>query len=333
MHASRARRRASQALGLLAVLLAATAAGCLDDGGIPDEGQGGPLDAPTWHVGDWWRTTSMLPDGTTHTSRLVVATVDDPPGHYQLSVSDEAAARRHAVLNHNPFLGRLTMHALQVYENGIAQDVLSFPLDTTGPSWTFDLLGVAGWQARVTDQGGKGSEAWATIEATSGVHSLAYTYRADAGWITSLTWHDDAGPRLSIVVEEDGSGHTGECFFIRASDMHGGHWQASTGAPDIELYDTFLDSGHPRDGAFDLLIVHLSADVADEVDAAAALAVRDHTSTTVLQRTWQRGQHEDGSVHTIPSTSDEYSLTVMLTGQTEVRMLVAGGIEYSWTLT
>ena len=40
------------------------------------------------------------------TARLVVADVQDDEGLYMLGISSEREAQRHAVVNHNPFLGQ-----------------------------------------------------------------------------------------------------------------------------------------------------------------------------------------------------------------------------------
>ena len=55
---------------------------------------------------------------------------------------------RHAVVNHNPFLGRVTMDALSVYENGEAQRVFSFPFERDD-TWTFTLF-AQDWTATTT---------------------------------------------------------------------------------------------------------------------------------------------------------------------------------------
>ena len=57
------------------------------------------------------------------TLRLVVATTDveEDGTAYMLAISSIGEARRHAVLNHNPFLGRITHEHLSPFENGEAK--------------------------------------------------------------------------------------------------------------------------------------------------------------------------------------------------------------------
>ena len=59
--------------------------------------------------GDWWLYTFSTPDYSDDTARLVVASTSEEDGTaYMLAISSLTEARRHAVLNHNPFLGRIT---------------------------------------------------------------------------------------------------------------------------------------------------------------------------------------------------------------------------------
>lgn len=318
-------------VGLLLLLLAGTAAGCT--GGVfgGDE-EPAEIGVPTWSVGDWWQYAYELPGLPEVTSRLVVTEHDAPGGLYQIGLTSRVEAQRHAVLNHNPFLGRVTTDSLRVYENGVAQPVLNFPIED-GDRWTFDLLGVAGWQAQVTSVSGSEGRERVTIEAEAGPQSLIYVFDAERGFLQRLEWTTNGDLNLRYTLVDSGSDHIGECFFLRAEDLYENTWSSSSGDPEIELRDTFFDAGHPRDGAFDELIYHLTAEVADEVDAAGALTLRDRGSSALLDRTWQAGEQETGTVGTVPSNTGEYSLTVALTGLSEVHLILAGGIEYSWILT
>ena len=63
-----------------------------------------------------------------------------------------------------------------------------------------------------------------------------------------------------------------------------------------------------------------------------SLTLRDHTSISALERFWGPGAEETGTLGTIPYPSQEYTLTVTFTGDTHLRILLAGGITYSWNL-
>ena len=127
------------AFGILVVLLASSLGGCAggDSGG--SDSSSDSFEVPIWEIGDWWLYTFSTPDYSDDTARLVVASTSEEDGTaYMLAISSLTEARRHAVLNHNPFLGRMTHSELGAFENGVAQSVLSFPLGE-GNAWSFTL--------------------------------------------------------------------------------------------------------------------------------------------------------------------------------------------------
>ena len=87
-------------------------------------------------VGQNWLYTFITPQFGEDSARLVVAEIDNGSGEYVLGISSEREAQRHAVINHNPFLGRMTIDALAVYENGEPQQCSRShgPLVMHGPS-------------------------------------------------------------------------------------------------------------------------------------------------------------------------------------------------------
>ncbi|MEC8266902.1 MAG: hypothetical protein VXZ95_05355, partial [Candidatus Thermoplasmatota archaeon] len=125
---------------LVALLLLPALAGCLEGPRTPSEIEAEEgLIAPPWEVGDWWLYTFVTPEFGEDSARLVVADEDPVDGQWMLGISSEREAMRHAVVNHNPFLGRVTMDALSVYENGEAQRVFSFPFERDD-TWSFTLF-------------------------------------------------------------------------------------------------------------------------------------------------------------------------------------------------
>ena len=93
---------------LVALLLLPALSGCLEgprtDAEIAAE-EG--LVAPPWEVGDWWLYTFVTPEFGEDSARLVVADEDPVEEQWMLGISSEREAMRHAVVNHNPFLGRV----------------------------------------------------------------------------------------------------------------------------------------------------------------------------------------------------------------------------------
>ena len=87
--------------------------GCLDAiTGNDDENN--PSLLPEWEIGTWWLYTFVTPEFGEDSARLVVADSIDEEGHWMVGISSEKEAQRHAVVNHNPFLGRVTFDQLSV---------------------------------------------------------------------------------------------------------------------------------------------------------------------------------------------------------------------------
>ena len=119
-----------RSLFLVALLLCMSLAGCTTNDASSDLSNGMTDDEkllPEWTVGQNWLYTFITPQFGEDSARLVVAEIDNASGEYVLGISSEREAQRHAVINHNPFLGRMTIDALAVYENGEPQEVFSFP--------------------------------------------------------------------------------------------------------------------------------------------------------------------------------------------------------------
>jgi len=316
----------SRAFAILVVLLSSSLAGC--SGGQSDSGgpSSGVFEVAAWETGDWWLYTFSTPDYSDDTARLVVASTSEEDGTaYMLAISSLTEARRHAVLNHNPFLGRITHSELGAFENGVAQSVLSFPLEE-GNAWSFTLFSME-WDAFVSDISGS----TAVIIATSSDGSrLDYVFDNEAGFFHSFTWKDPMGvTNLRMMLSDSGSGHTGDVYFVRGGDLFGSTWEDS--GNDIEIRDTFLVNDHPSDGEWDEMIYFIDADCGS--GSSISMTLRDHTSISALERIWGPGASEMGTLGTIPYPSGEYTLTATFTGSsTFLRVRIAGGIAQSWSL-
>lgn len=315
------------ALGLTLLLLAGSLAGCAGiTGGNGGGGSSESISQPTWEVGDWWLYTFSTPDYSDDTARLVVASDSEEDGTaYMLAISSETEARRHAVLNHNPFLGRITHDNLSAFENGMPQPVLKFPLEE-GSSWTFTLF-TNDWTANVLDT--TSNLAVISAQAADGAR-LDYTYDSEVGYFASFIWTDSDGiVQLRMQLAAGGEEHTGTVYFVRGGDLYSDTWDNS--GPDAELRDTFFVSDHPRDGEWDEMIYFLDAECGGG-SSSISLTLRDHSSISALERVWGPGASEYGTLGTIPYPSEEYTLTLTFTGSTHLRLIIAGGITQSWTL-
>ena len=283
------------------------------------------LEVPDWEIGDWWLFTFTTPEFYDDSARLVVATVDEEEGGtaYMLGISSEEEARRHAVLNHNPFLGRITHSTLGVFENGFEQPVLSFPLSSK--YWEFSLFDVD-WEAQSNLEG---QRAYVTATGSDG-GVLTYTYDESVKFITSFVRKDSDGLELlRITLAQSGTDHMGEVHFMRGKDLLSRDYENDSPNGDVE--DSFLVQDHPNDGSWDEMIYLMDAS-AGGGGSSITLTLRDHTSSSVLERFWGPGSSESGTLGTIPSPSGEYTLTASFTGQTELGIMIAGGIGYSWSL-
>ena len=121
----------TRALALVLLFVCSTTlAGCTDgatEGSSADTTTEEQKLLPEWQVGDQWLYTFITPQFGEDSARLVVAEIDEDEGVYNVGISSRTEAQRHAVINHNPFLGRMTIDGLSVYENGEPQSVFSFP--------------------------------------------------------------------------------------------------------------------------------------------------------------------------------------------------------------
>ena len=313
-------------LGLL-LLFTSVLAGCVSDSESAEEADTTTADQkqlPDWEIGDNWLYTFITPQFGEDSARLVVADIRTDDGLFMLGISSEGEAQRHAVINHNPFLGRVTMDGLSVYENGDPQPVFNFPW-TVGNSWDFRLLG-QDWTA-TTDNIYNGD---VTVSATSTEdHELSYVFSGSQGFIKSLLWTDNEGiDHLEMNLNQKKTGYTGDVFFYRAGDIHDNLYEEN----DQEIYDTFLDEGYSPNEAWDTLVWYLDVEISQQ-GGSGSLSIKDHQGASPLTRAWGAGATEKGSFVTIPSNSGDHSITVTVRGQDSfVHLKVAGALVRSWTL-
>ena len=311
------------------LMLTVSLAGCVTDGGSSLSGIGDTtedeLALPEWQIGDQWLYTFITPEFGEDSARLVVAEIREDDGQFMLGISSEGEAQRHAVINHNPFLGRVTMDGLSVYENGEPQPVFNFPWEI-GSTWDFRLLG-QDWSAR-TDNIYNGE---ATVSATSSEgHTLDYVFSGRQGFIKTLTWTNSEGiDNLRMNLNLKDTGYTGDVFFYRAGDLHDNLYEEN----DQEIYDSFFDEGYSPNEAWDTLVWYLDVEI-DDKGGSGTLTISDQQDgSSPLSRAWGSGATEKGSFGTIPSKTGEHRITLTLQGETSfVHLKVAGALVRSWTL-
>ena len=184
--------------------------------------------------------------------RVVASDSEEGGTAYMLAISSVGEARRHAVLNHNPFLGRITHENLSTFENGVPQPVLNFPL-STGASWEFGLFSID-WTANIISISG----GVAAISAISPEGStLDYVYDSNSRFFKSFIWTDSSGVvQLRMMLADEGTSHSGDVYFVRGGDLYSNIWDES--GTDFEFQDSFFVSDHPNDGEWDeLSLIHI----------------------------------------------------------------------------
>ena len=305
------------------LLLMLSLSGCINTGSDAGEFSVDEVEKPGWEVGDWWLYTFETAQFGEDTARLVVTEIQEDEGLYMLGISSEREAQRHAVVNHNPFLGRVTIDSLSVYENGEPQQVFNFPWKQ-GEEWRFTLLGEY-WLAETTGS----YRGMPVVEATSSYgHTMEYRFDGSHGFLDFFEWKDQDGNLLfRMSLTSTGNDFAGDVWFIRATDLKDRLFE---GPIDGEATDTFIDTGHPSGIDFDYYVFFIDASLPQ--GGTGTLSVRDHTGNSILTRTYTAGTKSQ-ELATIPSRSDEYTLEVTLTGgDSTIHFMIAGGIENYWEL-
>ena len=145
---------------MLITISASSLSGCISLLDTKDNDNTAPIAGTGWSLGKWWLYSFETPEYGEDTARIIVSEALDEEQNWMLGIGSENEAQRHAVTNHNPFLGRITMDQLMVYENGIQQPV--FPESwTEGLEWEFTLFG-EDWTARIESSNNRQSSVYAT---------------------------------------------------------------------------------------------------------------------------------------------------------------------------
>ena len=301
------------------VVLLLLAAGCLGTSPSGDDSDDGDIiAAPAWELGHWWVYAVSIPEAEVVTT-MVVGKIDEED--YHLGSSRLLDAQRHAVLNHNPALGRIRVADMALYEKNEPQLLLQFPLET-GASWNFSLFGVERFDATITAV--VDGRATTVAESPSG-DRLEYVYHRASGWLTSFVHSEAGGELLRMTLVEAGTGYNGEAWFCRGGDLYEGEFSG----PDFEFYDTaFANDGHVRYGPWSYIVYWLEADIGSS--GSGELVLRDHDGEQLTEVFTPGNSFQELGV--VTGASGNWTLQVSLSGDADVRILIAGAIEYGWTL-
>ncbi|MFL2940313.1 MAG: hypothetical protein BEU01_01390 [Marine Group III euryarchaeote CG-Epi4] len=308
------------------VLLTTASSGCLENGFFGNENSEPSLASPTWEKGDFWEYSITVDDKQFSTTMVV--SVDDDDSDYYIGAGSLSSgsglddAKRHAVLNYNPALGRVQMADYAIYENNIPQKITDFPLEQD-KSWEFSLYG-ENFKASVIDI--TESVAEMNANANSGAF-IKYTFDKNARWLDNFEYTNSNGEvELVMNLANYGSGYTGNSYFCRGGDL----FDEEFIGPDFGVYDTvFANEGHERYGPWNYIVYYLEADIGSS--GSGELVLRDHEGTEVLLETFSPGtnQHIMG---TVAGSSGNWTLEISLSGNADVRARIAGAIQYTYSV-
>ena len=298
-----------------------TMSGCLGEGLFSSEENTTSIGNPEWEKGDFWEysvKTINLEISTT-----MVVSIDNDATDYYLGAGSLEDAKRHAVLNHNPALGRIQMSDFAIYENNVPQKILDFPLEES-KSWSFSLYGENEFITSVISiQNGK-----VEISAVSDSGArISYIFDEEARWLSYFEYINSNGEsQLTMNLANYGSGFTGNSYFCRGGDLYDKEFNG----PDVEVYDTvYVNEGHERYGNWNYILYFLEAETGGS--GSGELILKDQLGTEVLVETFSPGVTRN-DLGTVEGDSGNWTFELSLSGEAYVRMRIAGAIQYTYAV-
>ena len=307
-------------LCIVLLFLGTTISGCLGDS-FSNNTDDIAISSPNWIKSDFWEysvKTSNLELSTT-----MVVSIDNDATDYYVGTGTLEDAKRHAVLNHNPALGRVQMSDFAVYENNEPQKLIDFPLKIS-KSWSFSLYGENEFVASVIEI----ENGLAEISAVSDSGArISYIFSQEARWFSYFEFTNANGEAiLSMELANYGTGFTGNAYFCRGGDLYDKEFEG----PDLEVYDTvYVSEGHQRYGNWNYILYFLEANTGGS--GSGELTLKDHLGTELLFETFSPGvtKNEMGSVE---GNSGNWTFEIALSGDSYVRMRIAGAIQYTYAV-
>ena len=298
-----------------------TMSGCLGEGLFSSEENTTSIGNPDWEKGDFWEysvKTINLEISTT-----MVVSIDNDATDYYIGAGSLEDAKRHAVLNHNPALGRIQMSDFAIYENNVPQKILDFPLEES-KSWSFSLYGENEFITSVISiQNGK-----VEISAVSDSGArISYIFDEEARWLSYFEYINSNGEsQLTMNLANYGSGFTGNSYFCRGGDLYDKEFNG----PDVEVYDTvYVNEGHERYGNWNYILYFLEAETGGS--GSGELILKDQLGTEVLVETFSPGVTRN-DLGTVEGDSGNWTFELSLSGEAYVRMRIAGAIQYTYAV-
>ena len=260
------------------ILLTTMVSGCLENGLFGSEENNLAISSPEWEKGDFWEYSVTIDDKLFSTTMVV--SIDDDDSDYYIGTGNLDDAKRHAVLNYNPAIGRVQMSDFSIYENNVPQKITDFPLKQD-KSWEFGLYG-ENFKASVIDITETNAEISANAESGA---FIKYTFDKNSRWLKNFEYTNSNGEIILIMnLGNYGSGYTGNSYFCRGGDL----FDEEFIGPDFGVYDTqFTNGGHERYGPWNYIVYYLEADIGSS--GSGELVLRDQEGTEVLIETFSPG--------------------------------------------
>ncbi len=308
------------AFNLVAIFFTSTLSGCLG-GDFSTNDDKISISSPTWAKGDFWEysvSTANLEVSTT----MVVA-IDNDATDYYVSAGSLEDAKRHAVLNHNPALGRVQISDFAIYENNQPQKIIDFPLQVS-KSWSFSLYGENEFVASVVDIKNRMAEISAVSDSGA---RITYVFDEEARWFSDFEYINSNGESvLRMDLANYGSGFTGNSYFCRGGDLYDKEFEG----PDLEVYDTvYVNEGHERYGNWNYILYFLEAETGGS--GSGELTLKDHLGTEFLVEAFSPGVNKN-EMGTLEGDSGNWTFEIALSGDSYVRMRIAGAIQYTYAV-
>ena len=130
---------------------------------------------------------------------------------------------------------------------------------------------------------------------------------------------------MEMQLAKHGNDYTGNSYFCRGGDLYDEEFSG----PNLDFYDTvYANEGHERYGPWDYVVYYLEAEIGS---GSGELILRDHESTDILVETFSPG-NSNNELGTVMGTSGNWTLEISLSGDADVRIRIAGAIEYSYAV-
>lgn len=330
-------------MGLTLALLCSTLLGCIITlctqtvmsdtlrGSQNDQAKAKLLLTPApWRTGDWWiYSVSGSSVGETSIVQAIVSNTDG--GDYTLGTTSQHEARKYAVLDTFPFLGRISYEDRSVYADGRPQKLLPFPL-SADTIFGFSLFEQE-WSAVVSSASRRTGTAQMFARGSSG-DRLTYSYSFSKGYIDQFIWTRASGDvALNVEMIEHGTAYRGESWCVFSESLFDSEWKETLqGAVSTEQTSSFDvgDEIHQMRNEWDHLLVKLS--VKTGIDGVALLSIAPSDGEATVQHRFGHEVEVLKDFLTVQKPKKKYIVSYLSEGESALELHVSKATTKHWTL-